>query len=263
QTLLFSATMPTKVEVMAKTYLHDPVLVRIGAAGEVADTVSQKVEWLTPAMKKKKLLSLASTKALYPMIVFSNWIREIDSLVGYLQKSGLKVVGLHGSLKQDQREDHLNRFKDGSVDIMIGTDLAGRGLDTAVNSVVNYGVPNTLEDYTHRIGRTGRAGRKGVAITLIGPDDKKDIFTALIPQLKKGGAKIPQEMILSEEENAAASYSKPRFGSSGGFGGFGGGGPQPGFGFGKGGYQTQRPGSGFGKGGYGGGGGRGGRGGRF
>lgn len=192
QTVMFSATMPTAVEKLARKYLRRPVTVIIGNAGQVVETVEQRVEIINGEEKRKRRMEeiLNSGEFDKPVIVFVNTKRSCDILAKYLAFIGWNAVTLHGGKTQDQREASLTKLRAGNADVLVATDLAGRGIDiTDVSLVLNFNMAKTIEDYVHRIGRTGRAGKKGVALTFIG-DDEEDLFYPLKIVLKNA-ANIP------------------------------------------------------------------------
>ncbi|KAI8368683.1 P-loop containing nucleoside triphosphate hydrolase protein [Choanephora cucurbitarum] len=174
QTTMFSATMPPAVERLAKKYLRREAVVTIGQAGQATDSVEQRVEMINDEAKKTNRLMeiLESGKFAPPIIIFVNQRRGVDTLSKTLNKSGHHAVTLHGGKSQEQREMALAQLKNGNAGILVATDVAGRGIDVKnVSLVVNYDMAKTIEDYTHRIGRTGRAGNFGVAITFLSNKD--------------------------------------------------------------------------------------------
>lgn len=184
QTVLFSATMPPAVERIAKLYLRRPAHVRIGSTGKSADSVEQRVFLITEKQKRSKLMEFLATKPAPPIIIFVNQKKGCDVLARGLEKMGYSAATLHGGKAQDQREFALESLKNGSKDILVATDVAGRGIDVKdVSHVVNYDMAKTVENYTHRIGRTGRAGKTGIAITYITEDDS-DTFYDLVKLLQ-------------------------------------------------------------------------------
>jgi ATP-dependent RNA helicase DDX23/PRP28 len=193
QTVMFSATMPPAVEKLARKYLRRPATVIIGNAGQVVESVEQRIEMCTGDERRKKRLEqvLSSGEFDRPVIVFVNTKKLCDYVSRICNDCGWQAVSLHGGKSQDQREAALAKLRAGHADVLVATDLAGRGIDVpGVTLVVNFGMSKTIEDYVHRIGRTGRAGRKGVALTLIGEEDA-DLFYAL-----KGVAKHASNLPL-------------------------------------------------------------------
>lgn len=174
QTMMYTATMPSAVERIARKYLRRPAIVTIGNVGEAVETVEQRVEFVAGEDKRKKrLLELLSSREFTPpIIVFVNIKRNCDAVARDIKHAGFSSVTLHGSKTQEQREAALASLRNGSSDVLVATDLAGRGIDVPdVSLVVNFNMATTIESYTHRIGRTGRAGKSGVAITFLGSED--------------------------------------------------------------------------------------------
>jgi len=175
QTVLFSATMPPAILAITKEYQHDPVTVKIEEKHRTVDLIDQY--WFEVAMGRKTdalklLLSAYSPKS---AMIFCNTKKMVDELTEELTKSSFRVMGLHGDMKQTQRTQVMNSFKSGSVSILIATDVAARGIDVnGIDAVFNYDLPQDNEYYIHRIGRTGRAGHKGTAYTLI--SGRKQIY---------------------------------------------------------------------------------------
>lgn len=172
QTVMFTATMPVAVERLAKSYLRRPAVVYIGTIGKPVERVEQLVYMLSEQEKRKKLLTILGQGIVPPIIIFVNQKKGADVLAKGLEKMGFNSVTLHGGKGQEQREFALASLKQGAKDILVATDVAGRGIDIKdVSMVLNYDMAKNIEDYTHRIGRTGRAGKKGVAVTFLTKDD--------------------------------------------------------------------------------------------
>ena len=223
QTMMYTATMPPLVERIAKKYLRRPAIVTIGNAGEAVDTVEQRVEMIPGEDRRKRRLQeiLSSEAFAPPIIVFVNIKRNCDAVARDIKQMGWSTVTLHGSKTQEQREAALASVRAGHVQVLVATDLAGRGIDVPdVSLVVNFNMAHSIESYTHRIGRTGRAGKSGVAITFLGNEDA-DVMYDLRQMLSKSSiSKVPEELRRHE-----AAQSRPvRGGGGGGGGGAGGGG---------------------------------------
>ncbi|KAF9931020.1 DEAD (Asp-Glu-Ala-Asp) box polypeptide 23 [Modicella reniformis] len=205
QTTMFSATMPSAVERLAKRYLRRPAVVTIGTAGQAGETVEQRVEMITDENKKKnRLLELLKSQFTPPIIVFVNQKKSCDMLAKMINSCGLRATTLHGGKSQEQRELALSQLKSGKSDVLVATDVAGRGIDVQnVSLVVNYDMAKNIEDYTHRIGRTGRAGRSGVAVTFLSSYDA-EVYYDLKQMLQKSAlATVPAEL-----RNHEASMTK-------------------------------------------------------
>jgi ATP-dependent RNA helicase DeaD len=177
QTALFSATLPPRIAEIANKHLTNPVRVRIEAAVQPAGTapaVRQVAYVVSRANKMAALARVLDTEQPVSTIVFCRTRNEVDSVTGTLVARGYRAEALHGGLSQDQRDRVMRKFRGRSADLLVATDVAARGLDVAhVSHVVNYDVPAAAEAYVHRLGRTGRAGRDGVAITLAEPREHR------------------------------------------------------------------------------------------
>ena len=186
QTLFFSATMPPEIQKLPQRFLRDPVKVEVARQNSTADTIEQLLLKVgrTPAEKRAALRDqIRAAKDLKNAIVFCNRKRDVATVARSLERHGFDAGALHGDMDQKSRTETLDRFRAGSLAILVASDVAARGLDIpAVSHVFNFDVPTHAEDYVHRIGRTGRAGRSGTAITLIGPGETKyvDAITKLI-----------------------------------------------------------------------------------
>ncbi|KAM0788472.1 hypothetical protein ACM66B_001605 [Microbotryomycetes sp. NB124-2] len=197
QTVMFSATMPPAVERLTKKYLRRPAVVTIGVAGQAVDTVEQRVEFINSEEKKKaRLLDILNNGGFDPpIIVFCNQKKAADMLQKDLQKARWNATTLHSGKNQEQREAALESLRSGETDVLVATDLAGRGIDVPdVSLVINYQMSNHIEAYVHRIGRTGRAGKTGVAVTFLQETDS-DLFYDLKQELSKSPvSKVPPEL---------------------------------------------------------------------
>ena len=173
QTALFSATMPSVIKRIAKTYLKDPAEVTVAAKTGTAENIRQRY-WLVSGMHKLDALTrILEAEPFDGMIIFARTKLGTEELAGKLQARGFSAAAINGDLQQAQRERTIGQLKDGSIDILVATDVAARGLDVErISHVINYDVPTDPESYTHRIGRTGRAGRSGEAILFITPRER-------------------------------------------------------------------------------------------
>ena len=215
--MMYTANMPIAVERIARKYLRRPAIVTIGNAGEAVETVEQRVEFVPGEDKRKKRLQeiLNSGEFQAPIIVFVNIKRNCDAVARDIKHMGFNSVTLHGSKTQEQREAALASLRNGSSDVLVATDLAGRGIDiNDVSLVVNFNMANSIESYTHRIGRTGRAGKSGVAITFWGNEDA-DVLYDLKQMLSKSQiSKVPED--LRKHEAAQQKGGKKKEGAKGG-----------------------------------------------
>jgi len=173
QTLMFSATMPPKIQRMAKSLLHNPVEVKI-AVSKPTDKVHQTVYFCTERQKESLLLHLFDTVNSKRVIVFASSKLKVKDLARALRRKHLAVGEMHSDLEQNAREEVMRNFRAGNIDILVATDIVARGIDIDdISMVVNFDVPHDAEDYVHRIGRTARAGEEGVAVTLVGERERR------------------------------------------------------------------------------------------
>ncbi|MCJ1400619.1 mRNA splicing protein prp28 [Xylographa trunciseda] len=197
QTMMYTATMPTAVERIARKYLRRPAIVTIGNIGEAVETVEQRVEFVAGEDKRKKRLLeiLSSREFVPPIIVFVNIKRNCDAVARDIKHMGFTSVTLHGSKTQEQREAALASVRNGTTDVLVATDLAGRGIDVPdVSLVVNFNMATNIESYTHRVGRTGRAGKSGVAITFLGNEDADVMYDLKQMLMKSSISRVPEEL---------------------------------------------------------------------
>ncbi|MDM8520068.1 DEAD/DEAH box helicase [Anaerolineales bacterium HSG6] len=171
QTLFFSATMPNDIRKLADTILNDPITVQIGRIAP-AKTVSHALFPVPKTLRKKLLLAFLQRTATGRVLVFTRTKRRAHTLALDLAKRGYRVTSLQGNMRQSRRQQAINGYRSGKYDILVATDIAARGIDvTEISHVINFDIPDTVDAYTHRIGRTGRAEQTGEAITFAIPDD--------------------------------------------------------------------------------------------
>jgi superfamily II DNA/RNA helicase len=175
QTLLFSATLPDAIKNLAHTYLINPKEIIIAPATRTAETVTQHIVRVDDKNKQEALLKILKHQAAPgPIIIFCNRKQDISTLISFLRRRNFDAASLHGDMAQSQRNQTLEDFKTGKVMVLVASDVAARGLDIeGLSLVINFDVPTNAEDYVHRIGRTGRAKSKGLAITLVSSRDEK------------------------------------------------------------------------------------------
>lgn len=169
QSLFFSATLPEKIKNLAGRFLNDPVLITV-KTGETTDNVEQDIIRYDGSKKEKfdKLTTLLSKPEVCKVLIFSETKKDVDYLTGDLSSFGFRVDCIHGNKKQRERERALHSFKNNKVNILVATDVAARGLDIKdISHVINYTIPQTYNDYIHRIGRTGRGSKEGMALTFV------------------------------------------------------------------------------------------------
>ncbi|MBA9084766.1 ATP-dependent RNA helicase DeaD [Fontibacillus solani] len=173
QTMLFSATMPDNVKRLAKTYMNQPHDIRVADNSRVTlDSIRQIVVECTDRAKQATLIDMIRKERPYLAVIFCRTKRRASTLNQALQEAGFKSDELHGDLSQSKREQVMRAFRDAKLELLVATDVAARGIDVeGVTHVFNYDIPQEVDYYIHRIGRTGRAGEKGVAITFAAPRD--------------------------------------------------------------------------------------------
>jgi superfamily II DNA/RNA helicase len=169
QSLFFSATMPPKIKNLVSTFQNNPITVDV-VVGETTDNVDQDIVRVYDRTEKyRKLETILKGEEFSRVLIFSETKRDVERLATDLVKSGFKAESIHGDKRQSQRQRALDMFKKSHVDILVATDVAARGIDIkGVTHVINYTAPKNYDDYVHRIGRTGRAGKTGVALTFVG-----------------------------------------------------------------------------------------------
>ena len=192
QSLLFSATFSDEIKALADKLLNKPALIEVARRNQTADTIAQKVHPVGREMKKDLLAHLIKSNDWEQVLVFTRMKSGANKLVEFLEKQGISAMAIHGNKSQGARTKALAEFKTGDLTVLVATDIAARGIDIdMLPHVVNYEMPNIPEDYVHRIGRTGRAGAQGEAISLVCPDENG--FLRDIERLIK--REIPKEII--------------------------------------------------------------------
>ncbi|MBX3531919.1 MAG: DEAD/DEAH box helicase [Rhizobiaceae bacterium] len=172
QTAMFSATMPTEIEELARTLLRDPVRVEAAPQGTTAGEISQSIVLARLKQKRKLLSDMLANPAMSRVIVFARTKHGADRVTRDLGRDGHEAAVIHGNKSQNARQKALNGFRDGTVRILVATDIAARGIDIdGITHIINYDLPNEPESYVHRIGRTARAGADGVALSFCGHDE--------------------------------------------------------------------------------------------
>ncbi|KAM9449256.1 putative ATP-dependent RNA helicase Pl10 isoform 2-T2 [Salvelinus alpinus] len=265
QTMMFSATFPKEIQMLARDFLEDYIFLAVGRVGSTSENITQKVVWVEDGDKRSFLLDLLNATGKESLtLVFVETKKGADALEDFLYREGYACTSIHGDRSQRDREEALNQFRSGRCPILVATAVAARGLDISnVKHVINFDLPSDIEEYVHRIGRTGRVGNLGLATSFFN-DKNSNITKDLLDILVEAKQEVPSwlESLGYENQhkgNTGRGRSK-RFSSSGfgardyrqtpGGGGFGGGrgGPRTG---GHGGGGGSR--GGFGGGGFGGG----------
>ncbi len=201
QNLLFSATFSDEIKALADGLLHRPALIEVARRNATADTVAQKVYPVDRDKKRQLLAHLIQEKQWFQVLVFTRTKHGANRLAEQLTKDGITALAIHGNKSQAARTRALAEFKSGELQVLVATDIAARGIDISeLPHVVNYELPNVPEDYVHRIGRTGRAGCEGEAVSLVCVDEHK--FLADIERLIK--RKLPREVVPGFEPDPNA-----------------------------------------------------------
>lgn len=173
QTLFFSATMPDSIVALSRSMLHNPERVEVTPVSSTVDTVEQSVYYVEKPEKKQLLIDVLNQEADGSVLVFSRTKHGADKISRILKKAGIPSDAIHGNKTQSQRQRALSSFKEGKIKVMVATDIAARGIDIdQLHMVINYDLPDVAETYVHRIGRTGRAGHSGKALTFCSEEEQ-------------------------------------------------------------------------------------------
>lgn len=188
QTLMFSATFPKEIQRLAQDFLDNYVFLAVGRVGSTTDFITQKVEYSRDNEKRDLLMSILP-KCEGLTLIFTETKRGADGLENFLYEQGVNATSIHGDRSQQERETALQNFRCGRCPVLVATDVAARGLDIPnVLHVINYDMPNNIDDYVHRIGRTGRCGNHGTAIAFVNEDNRnilRDLYDLLVENNQK------------------------------------------------------------------------------
>ncbi|KAI0928179.1 hypothetical protein AcV5_005827 [Taiwanofungus camphoratus] len=207
QTLLFSATMPRKIQDFAQQSLVKPILVNVGRAGAANLDVLQVVEYVKQEAKMVYLLECLQ-KTPPPVIIFSENKNEVDDIQEYLLLKGVEAVAIHGSKTQEERQYAIKSFKSGAKDVMVASSVASKGLDfNDIQHVIIFSMPKEIEDYVHQIGRTGRSGKTGIATTFVNMNTPEQTLLDLKYLLIEAGQKVPPFLQSIDDPRAAQGGS--------------------------------------------------------
>ena len=197
QMLLFSATMPVAIRQLAEKYMRNPKYITVNRGEVTAPIIKQIYYRVLENFKVDALCRILDSEEGDLSIIFCRTKKGVDELTEALQARGYLAGGLHGDLAQQQRDRVMNAFRQGEIELLIATDVAARGIDVgSVSHVINYDIPQDVESYVHRIGRTGRAGRKGIALTLVTPREMKQLR---LIERETGSKLTPKELPTLEE----------------------------------------------------------------
>ena len=216
QSLFFSATMPKNIVDLSRQILHKPVKVTVSPESSAAETVQHYLYYTNKSSKKNLLLHILKDQDIDQVLLFSRTKHGADRIARNLKKKQIQTAAIHGDKSQNQRQKSLNQFKEGNVRVLVATDIAARGIDIdSLKYVINYDLPNVAETYVHRIGRSGRAGEEGTAISLCEPEENaylKDIEKLIDQKIEKvSDNPYPQtERPMTEQEKKEFEKEKQR-----------------------------------------------------
>src|SRR4051812_29143531 len=218
QTLMFSATFPRDIQMLARDFLKDYIFLSVGRVGSTSENITQKVEYVEDADKRSVLLDILHTHGSTGLtLIFVETKRMADSLSDFLINQRFPATAIHGDRTQRERERALELFRNGRCPILVATAVAARGLDIPnVTHVINYDLPTDIDDYVHRIGRTGRAGNTGIATAFFNRGNK-GVVRDLIELLKEANQEIPGWLeTVAKESQGYGGRGSGRGGSRGG-----------------------------------------------
>lgn len=208
QTLMFSATMPTKIMTFAASALVKPIVVNVGRAGAASLNITQHVEIVRSDARITYLLDILQ-KTAPPALIFCRSKNEVDEVFEFLLSKGVATVCVHGDRDQEDREKAVREFRSGEKDVLVATDVAAKGLDFPhIQHVINYDMPKEIQTYVHRIGRTGRGEQTGTATTFVSSLDSSLVLADLLQLMVEAGQKVPPglyELVPQEANNNLAS----------------------------------------------------------
>jgi len=214
-TLMFSATFPEEIQKLAAEFLHDYVFLTVGKVGGTSSDITQVIEDIPDANKRDRLVEILGAEGENRNLVFVETKRNADFLASYLSQAGFPTTSIHGDRFQEQREEALRDFRSGSMPVLIATAVAARGLDISdVKQVINYDLPSEIDEYIHRIGRTGRIGNKGKATTFFNRGKDDPLARSLVKILSDAEQVVP-EWLEEVAESALGTGYGPRGGKFG------------------------------------------------
>lgn len=211
QSLFFSATMPPPIVALTKKLLKNPVRIEVAKTSCAAETVEQKIYHVEKPDKKSLLIHVLKEPQIKSALIFTRTKFGADKVARHINNSGIKAAAIHGNKSQNFRQKTLNRFKNKNIKILVATDIAARGIDiNELSHVINYEIPNVPEDYVHRIGRTGRAGSEGKALSFCDINERK--FVKNVERLIKKQIEVISEHPFKSTEtaNSYSAHSRSR-----------------------------------------------------
>jgi superfamily II DNA/RNA helicase len=207
QVMLFSATLEEPIQKIARHFMQEPFVVQLSTGKQAPKLIKQRIHQADDFNHKRALLThLLEEPEMWQAIVFISTKRGVDDLVDDLSSQGIACAALHGDMKQSKRTQTIERMRKGKIRVLIATDVAARGIDVKkLSHVINFDLPRTVEDYVHRIGRTGRCGEEGIAISLVGPKDWQ-----LLSRIEKYTNQPLERAVIAGLE---PKYAAPKFGN--------------------------------------------------
>jgi len=207
QSLFFSATMPKKIVDLSKKILKNPKKVEVNPVSSTAETIQQYLYYTNKSTKKDLLYHILQDKNIKQVLLFSRTKHGANKIVKNLKKQNINAAAIHGDKAQNQRQKALAAFKAGEIRVLVATDIAARGIDIdKLQYVFNYDMPNIAETYVHRIGRTGRAGKDGIAISICEPEE--NVFVKDIEKLIKQKINLVNENPFPQTDNPMTNAEK-------------------------------------------------------
>lgn len=212
QTLMFSATFPEEIQRLAAKFLNNYLFITVGIVGGACSDVQQVFYEVDKFSKRQKLLTLLQEEGAARTLVFVETKRNADFIATYLSENSIRSTSIHGDRLQREREEALRDFKTGHRDILVATDVAARGLDIKnVKHVINYDLPKNIDEYVHRIGRTGRVGNRGKATSFYDGGHDGQLAANLVRILKQANQTLP-DWLESAAAGGGGSYNSRSFG---------------------------------------------------
>lgn len=210
QSLFFSATMPNNIVILSRKILKNPMKVEVSPVSSTAETIKQYLYYTNRLSKKDLLLHIIRDRKINQVLLFSRTKHGADRISKNLKRQKIKTASIHGDKSQNQRQKALKQFKDGEVTVLVATDIAARGIDIdKLIYVINYDIPNIAETYVHRIGRAGRAGDKGISISICEPEE--NAYIKDIEKLINKKIEVVKDNPFPQTEKAMTTVEKKEF----------------------------------------------------
>ena len=210
QSLFFSATMPKNIVELSRKILNNPKRIEVTPASSTAETIQQYLYYTNKSTKKDLLLHILKDRSMDQVLLFAKTKHGCDRIARNLKKAKIESAAIHGDKAQNQRQKALNRFKNKEIRVLVATDIAARGIDIdKLEYVINYDIPNVNETYVHRIGRSGRAGKDGVAISIAEPEENE--FIRGIEKLIKRKIEVVRDNPFPQTEKPMTEAEKKEF----------------------------------------------------